>query len=380
MPGSDLMVGLMSGTSADGVDACVARLELRKARRKMELGYEIMHYETRRYPPALRKAILSASTVEDACRLNFAVAEVFAAAARTALAKARVKDNDVLAIASHGQTLWHAPDAARIGGVRSASTLQVGDIAVIAARTGLPCVGDFRTKDVALGGQGAPLVPFVEWLLTAPEGAVWLNIGGIANITIVPPLARTEDVIAFDTGPGNTLIDRVVRDRTLSRMRCDRGGRLAARGRVDEKRLAWMLAHPYFSRKPPKSTGPEEFGASYLGRYGLPSRLEDACATLAALSADSIALGILTATGGGGGLVIASGGGVRNSFIMERLRARVGGARIVISDFVGIPAEAKEAFAFAVLGYCAFEEIPNSLPSATGASRRAVLGKIAYPD
>jgi anhydro-N-acetylmuramic acid kinase len=372
------MVGLMSGTSADGVDACVARLELRKSRRKPILSYEIIRHETRAYPPALRKAILSASTVEDVCRLNFAVAEAFARTANAVIKAARVKKSDIRAISSHGQTLWHAPSAAPIGGLSSRSTLQIGDIAVIASMTGLPCVGDFRTKDVALGGQGAPLVPFVEWLLTPPEGAVWLNIGGIANITVVPALGRAEDVVAFDTGPGNTLIDRVVRQRTRGALDYDRGGRLALSGRVDEKCLARMLSYRYFARKPPKSTGPEEFGAAFLKRFRLPVKLGDACATLAALTADSIALGIVTAAGGAPLFVVASGGGVNNSAIMDRLRGRLSRAHIVESSFVGIPSAAKEAFAFAVRGFCALSGMPNNLPSATGASR--AVGKFAYPD
>jgi anhydro-N-acetylmuramic acid kinase len=380
MPRSGIMVGLMSGTSADGMDVCLTRLELRGARPKPHLSFEIMYCATAPYPPALRKAILSAYSVEDVCRLNFAVAEAFAATANDALNKARIKKDDVLAISSHGQTVWHAPSAAPIGGFPSRSTLQIGDIAVIAARTALQCVGDFRTKDVALGGQGAPLVPFVEWLLSPPGGCVWLNIGGIANITVVPELANQQDVVAFDTGPGNTLIDWLVRERTKGRLRYDRGGRLALSGSANEKLVRRMLADPYFRRQPPKSTGPEHFGPDFLGRFRLPAGLEDACATLAAFTAESIAGGIrLALDGQPANLIIVSGGGTYNQAIMSRLRVRVGDAAVVTSEFVGIPSDAKEAFAFAVLGLCTLAGIPNNTPSATGASRPAVLGKVALP-
>ena len=315
------------------------------------------------------------------CRLNFAVGEAFAEAAKAAIATAGLEPGDVDAIASHGQTIYHAPGARPIAGLPSRSTLQVGDIALIAARTGIRTVGDFRTKDIALGGQGAPLVPFVDYLLTGRQATVWLNIGGIANTTAVPRDARPEDVTAFDTGPGNTLLDRTVRERTTGRMSCDRGGKLALAGTVDEILLGEMLEYRYFRRKPPKSTGPEEFGEAFLKRFPLPRRLEDACATLAALTADTIMCGVLQACGRDApSRIIASGGGVRNDAIMSGLRERLSGVPIVDSNAIGVDPDAKEAFAFAVLGLCTLEGVPNTLPSATGASRAAVLGKVASAD
>jgi len=379
------MVGLMSGTSADGIDVCIADLALRKSRGRLSLDYRIRHHETRSYPSALRKAILSAATVEDVCRLNFVVAEAFASAANAAISASRIPKRDILAIGSHGQTLFHAPYAKPIAGFSSKSTLQVGDISVIAARTGLTTVGDFRTKDVALGGEGAPLVPFVDWLLTGDKGAVWLNIGGIANITVVPPQALLDKVIAFDTGPGNTLIDRVVRDRSRGRQRFDLNGRLALKGEVDNRLLARMLAYPYFRREAPKSTGPEEFGQPFLRRYKLPASLPDAAATLAALTADAIAGGIIDACKGWTPpRVIATGGGIYNRAIMsrlsERLNAHFGSVPIADTDSLGIPPDALEAFAFAVLGLCTLNRIPANVPTVTGAAKPAVLGKIAHPD
>jgi anhydro-N-acetylmuramic acid kinase len=380
MPHSGIMIGLMSGTSADGIDVCIAEIEISKGARRPRLGLSILHADTFPYKPALRRAILSASTVEDVCRLNFAVAESFSEVALTALRRSRLPRRRILAISSHGQTLFHAPAAPPIGGFPSRSTLQVGDIAVIAARTGLPCVGDFRTKDVALGGQGAPLVPFVDFLLTPPEGAVWLNIGGIANITVVPPGSRASDVIAYDTGPGNTLIDRVVRKASHGKRKCDLGGRLALEGRVDERLLGRMLSHRYLKRRPPKSTGPEEFGEAFLARYVLPKKLEDACATLSAFTADTIASAICLSRGRRTRLpVYASGGGVYNRAIITRLQASLRPAEIGPPPVMNAYIDAKEAFAFAVLGLCTLFRIPNNLPSATGASRPAVLGKIAYP-
>ena len=375
------MIGLMSGTSADGIDVCIAEIEVSKGTSRPKLDYSVLHAETFPYRPALRKAILAASTVEAVCRLNFAVAESFSEAALTALRCSRIPKQRILAISSHGQTLFHAPAVPPIAGYPSRSTLQAGDIAVIAARTGLPCVGDFRTKDIALGGQGAPLVPFVDFLLTPPEGAVWLNIGGIANITVVPPGARASDVIAYDTGPGNTLIDRIVRWSSRGRRRYDAGGRLALAGRVDERLLGRMLSHPYFRRRPPKSTGPEEFGEAFLARYVLPKKLEDACATLSAFTAGTIASGICISRGRRTRLAVyASGGGVYNRAIMTRLQASVRPAEVSLPPVMNAYIDAKEAFAFAVLGFCALLRIPNNLPSATGACRPAVLGKIAYPD
>lgn len=395
MNNSAIIVGLMSGTSADGVDACVARLALDapgtdvavrgadyvRSTGGLSLSHEIISHRTFPHAPSLRRAILGARTVSDACRLNFAVAAAFAAAALRVISAARLRPSDVLAIASHGQTLFHAPSARPIGAYPSRSTMQVGDGCAIAAATGILTVSDFRAKDVALGGQGAPLVPFVEYLLTPPGGAVWLNIGGISNITVVPQGARDADVVAFDTGPGNTLLDRIIRQRSNGRGAYDAGGRLALKGTVDERLLTRMLAHPYFRRRPPKSTGPEEFGEAFLKKYRLPERIEDACATLAALTAETIARGVKTAAKGKGApRLIASGGGTKNAAIMRRLSALLAGMEVADSGFIGVPPEAKEAFAFAVLGFCTLSGIPNNLPSATGASRPAVLGKISPPE
>ncbi len=383
MRGSKTIVGLMSGTSADGIDVCIVDIEVRNSPDRPVLKYEILYSKTFPYQRALRRLVLEAATVEDVCRLDFALGEAFADAALRAIVSARVRKSRVAAIASHGQTIFHAPDAKKIGGFSSRSTLQVGNISVIAAKTGIKCVGNFRAKDVALGGQGAPLVPFVDFLLSPPEGAVWLNIGGISNITIVPPRARAKEIIAFDTGPGNSLIDKLVAKWSKGHLKFDRGGRLGLRGRVDERALEKMLANPYFKRRPPKSTGPEMFGNAFLARHRLRGSIEDAAATLAALTADTIASSMVQSWRNRAPLTLyASGGGVHNAAIMNRLRANLVDscdAKVLTGETGCTGADEKEAFAFAVLGFCTLAGIPNNLPSVTGASRRAVLGEVALP-
>jgi len=381
MARSGIVVGLMSGTSADGVDACIAKVAVEGTLHPTLSRRSLLYFRTYPYGRALRNAILGVKSVEEVCRLNFVVAQAFADAALRAIRQAGLTKRDVLAVASHGQSVYHAPDDKRLDGWTTRSTLQIGDPSVIAALTGIQTVGDFRAKDVALGGQGAPLVPFVEWLLTPSEGAAWLNVGGIANVTVVPPHAKRDDIIAFDTGPGNTLLDRVIRGRTNGRRAFDKGGELGLTGRVDEALVRKMLTYRYFRRKPPKSTGPEEFGAAFLRKFRPPRRTADALATLAALTADSIARGILAATPGARPKrLIASGGGIYNRAVMARLALDLPGTRIVTSEDFGIPPDAKEAFAFAVLGLCTLAGIPNNLPSVTGASRPAVLGVVARPE
>jgi anhydro-N-acetylmuramic acid kinase len=257
------------------------------------------------------------------------------------------------------------------------NTLQIGEAAVIAERTGITVVNDFRVRDIAAGGQGAPLVPFVDYLLFrhAKRTRIALNIGGIANITRIPAKAKSEEVIAFDTGPGNMVIDQLVAIHTKDKQLFDRGGVIASKGRVDRELLDKLLADPYYKRKPPKSAGREQYGAEFVsGLLATKRPIPDLIATATALTAATIAMGVRLA--GGAHELIASGGGVHNHQLMGNLAALLPETRIASSTEYGIDADAKEAIAFAILAYRTIRGRHGNLPTATGASRPVVLGKI----
>jgi anhydro-N-acetylmuramic acid kinase len=372
-----IVVGLMSGTSADGTDAAVVRLEGAPP----ALKWEVLGHTHVPHAEALREEIFAcvrpeSGSVDRLCRLNVALGRAFAAAALQAIADAGLMSQDVDLIGSHGQTLWHEPTGP------DASTLQLGDPATIAELTGLPVVSDFRSRDIAAGGQGAPLVAYVDALLlshpTLTRAAQ--NIGGIANVTYLPALdVPGEGPFAFDTGPGNMLIDDAVRRASDGAQQFDRDGALAAQGRVDDNLLAALLADDYFTQRPPKTTGRERFGAQ-LGAEawaeGLARSLQpsDIVATLTALTATSIAMAYRDFLPGPPDQVIVSGGGARNTTLMAMLRERLPGAEVIASDAVGLGAEAKEAVAFAVLAYESRHRRPGNLPAATGARRPVILG------
>lgn len=369
IPARPVAVGLMSGTSADAVSAVVARLAERDGRASAQILSEV-HLP---YPPRLRRRILAASelTAADVCELSFEVGETFAQAARVAIRRSRVRPHFV---ASHGQTIWHEPR----GGGRTPSTLQVGHGSVIAARTGLPTVSDFRPADVAAGGEGAPLVPLAdEAFFRAPgRNRVLLNLGGIANLTFLQ--ADGTRVWGFDVGPANGPMDEVVRQSTRGRLAFDRDGKRARRGRVDQPLLLRLLADPFFRQTPPRSTGKERFGPTYAARLlrkGM--RVEDLLATLVEMCAITVSdmVHLLGATEE----VIASGGGCRNSFLMERLRASLDPIPVRTSAKLGVPILAREALAFAWLGWRTLRGLPGNAPRATGARRPAILGVISLP-
>jgi anhydro-N-acetylmuramic acid kinase len=294
-------------------------------------------------------------------------------------------------IGCHGQTLYHQGNAAPFLGKKIAATWQTGEAAVIAARVGAPVVSDFRPADMAAGGKGAPLVPFLDYLVYRHprRGRVLQNLGGIANLTAIPVGARPEQVVAFDTGPGNMVIDAVIE--RLSGKSYDRNGRVAARGKVLEAVLASLLRRPFFRQPPPKSAGREQFGrefvAEFLRRCGRAKK-EDVVATATALTARSIAMalrGIVLATetqrNRGFHEYVVSGGGSRNRALMRMLRQEAAalGLRLRRPEEFRIPSEAKEAVAFALLAYQTWQRQPANIPSATGAGRAAVLGKVSYP-
>jgi anhydro-N-acetylmuramic acid kinase len=350
----------MSGTSADGVTAALVRATGKSLR--------VLRHRTYAYPPALKRRVLAAPELSpgELSRLNFELGERFADAALKIAGGARVG-----AIGSHGQTVWHGPDAS------PPNTLQIAESAVIAERTGVRVVSDFRPRDMAAGGQGAPLVPAFDLFLygRGPLTAV-VNVGGIANASIVGGgrLHR-----ALDTGPGNALMDEAVRRATGGRREYDAGGALAARGRADEALLRRLLAHPYFLRPAPKSLDRSTFGPAFLTRH-FPrisrARLPDVLATLSELTARSLWLSVVEASPAPVARVVVSGGGALNARLMRRLSELFSPARVERTE---IPVMAKEAACFAWLAARTLAGKPGNLPAATGARAPRVLGKITPP-
>jgi anhydro-N-acetylmuramic acid kinase len=352
----------MSGTSLDGID--VAIVEIRGGR------VRTVGFQSTPYPEAVRAAILAVSntgtTTAAISRLNFRLGELYA----RAIQKVVRRHGAVELIGCHGQTIYHE------GG---RNTLQIGEAAVVAERTGVPVVADFRPRDIAAGGQGAPLVPYVDYLLLRDRRRtrVALNLGGIGNITMIPAGAAPEQVAAFDTGPGNMVIDALVREHTAGRQNFDRGGRIAAQGNVDRPLLDDLLRDPYYQRKPPKSAGREQYGAEFIARLK-QSRLpmEDLIATATVLTAATVAIGIRQYVKGPADLIV-SGGGAHNPQILAHLAAYLPEVTIATSSDYGIDVDAKEAIAFAVLAHETWRGKASNLPSATGARRAVVLGKIS---
>jgi len=381
-----ILIGLMSGTSADGVDAALVEITGSGRRTRARLR----HFLCLPHHAALREAILrqcdpKTSSAQDLCALNFALGERFAVAARNVAKAAGVPLKDVDAIASHGQTVWHQPTPYSIAGTRATGTLQIGEPAVIAARTGCRVVSNFRTADMAVGGQGAPLIPYADWALltSGREARAVQNIGGIANVTYLPRAAAPEEVVAFDIGPGNMVIDGLVRALTGGKQTCDAGGAWAARGQISTRFLDALLAHPYYRLPIPKTTGRETFGERYVAemlRYARRRKIaaEDVLATATAAVAESIARAYRDhlAPRGGAQTVIVGGGGTHNATLMRMLAERLAPARVTTHAEFGIPDDAKEAIAFALLGYATLRGRPANLPNVTGAQRPAILGQV----
>jgi anhydro-N-acetylmuramic acid kinase len=346
------VAGLISGTSVDGIDVAVVDIDE---------SIKIVASKTVPFPAEVRDAILSVSDAANISRLNFLLGELFA----EALQKTGVPLKTIELIGSHGQTIFHEGQPVEFLGRKIASTMQIGEAAVIAERTGIETIADFRPSDMAAGGNGAPLVPFLDHqLFRHPERArVALNIGGIANITVIPANASTENVIAFDTGPGNMLMDALAPP-------FDRDGEGARAGRVNEALLAKLLGDPYYHQPPPKSCGREQYGVEFIRTTGID------LATAAELTVQTVALAVarypdVTE-------VIVSGGGAHNRYMMERLRASTR-PRVTTSAEFGIDVDAKEAILFAVLAYQTYHRRPGNIPSATGARKAAILGKVSQP-
>ena len=372
------VAGLISGTSADGIDAAIVSISGAGWRMRVRP----LAHETFPYPPRVRDEILSVSNATAhtgrIAALNFLLGELFADAVHRACRRARIPLARLGLIGSHGQTIFHQGRPQEFLGRPVACTFQIGEPAVIAERTGVPVVADFRPSDIAAGGQGAPLVPYVDYLLyRSPRlSRVGLNIGGIANITILPARATPDRVAAFDTGPGNMIMDALAVHFTRGRLRYDRDGRLAARGRVDRALLRDLLANPYFLRRPPKSCGREQYGDAFVARLlRFKLKPEDLLATATAFSAASIAEGIRRFAHRPDELIV-SGGGLRNPVLMAYIAAFLPGIRIRTSNDFGIDSDAKEAIAFAILAYESYNGRVSNLTSATGARGPRALGKI----
>jgi anhydro-N-acetylmuramic acid kinase len=376
-----LIVGLMSGTSLDGIDAALVEVE---GTTEDDVSARLVRALTLPYDEPRREAIhaaIAAGTAQALCGLHADLGEWLAEAATRVCAEAGVGLDRLAAIGSHGQTVWHIPPSA---GKRGA-TLQLGDAATLAERTGCAVVSDFRTRDMAAGGHGAPLVPYADRLLfSAPGKARALqNVGGIANVTRVPPKGSDGPVFAFDTGPGNALIDAAVELATDRRLTFDRDGALAARGEVDGALLAELLRHPYFAAEPPKSTGREEFGRPFVERLVEATQPEgdrdwlDLVATLTELTARTLADAYQRwVLPRGVDEVVVTGGGARNLTLMARLRALLAPLPVMDGAALGIDPDAKEAVAFALLAWAHLRGIPANVPEATGAAGPRVLGSL----
>lgn len=383
-PRGSLALGIMSGTSADGIDVALVRFSERAA--------TLENFASLPFHASVREIILRlgegrATTTGKISQLNFLLGEIFAEAALAACGKFKVRPAEVAVIGSHGQTVFHQGVPSRFCGRSVSSTLQIGEPSVIATRTGITTVGDFRPADMAAGGQGAPLVPFVDYLLyrNARIGRAALNIGGISNVTVVPRNAKIEDVFAFDIGPGNMAIDALVRHFTGGKKSFDRNAEMARRGTVLPELLGALLRDKYFLKSPPKTAGREQYGSAYVEqllahRESKRARPEDVIHTATILTALSIvdAFHRFISPRAETSELIVSGGGARNPLLMAQIEAALTGVRVRKSDDLGVPGDAKEAYAFAVLAWETLHRRPANVAGATGARRAVVLGKVCY--
>ena len=373
LPPSRLCVGLLSGTSVDAVEAVLCRIEGTGP----EVRITLLSHVSRPFPPEFTQRVLAADDARSLCELNFALGERFAEAALEAIARGGHRPEDVDVIGSHGQTMAHLPSHLSA----TPSTLQLGEASVIAERTGIRVVSDFRTRDVAAGGQGAPLVPYLDWALFRKPGVARAlqNLGGIGNVSVVGD--RLEDTLAFDTGPGNMVMDGLARRLTQGRLQCDLDGSLSREGRVVPGLLEEMLSHPFLALPPPRSAGREGFGDSLVTRLWERARdvsPQDLMATAVAFTVEATARAYETWLLPRFTLeaVYVSGGGIRNPVLMERLTARLAPLPVRPVDALGLPEGAKEAVCFALLANEHLSGTPANVPSATGARKRVVLGKL----
>ncbi|MEM3257513.1 MAG: anhydro-N-acetylmuramic acid kinase [Thermoproteota archaeon] len=376
------IIGLMSGTSADGVTASLVEVEGNYINTKVGL----INYCTYSYDEPIRTLIfelfdLKKSNVEKICEANFLLGEIFAKAAIKIVKDSKLNLSEIDLIGSHGQTIYHMPK----GKLVKKSTLQVGELAVIAERTGITTIGDFRKRDMAVGGEGAPLVPYVDFILfrSDKKSIVIQNIGGISNLTYLPSGCNEEDVVAFDTGPGNMVIDYLVKKYTAGKFNYDVNGQIASRGEVNKKLLNYFMNNEYFSLPPPKSTGREVFGSIFAESFAIEGeklglKKEDIIATATALTAESIVRSYENFILSKGTIdeVYVAGGGLKNNTLINMIRKRLPQVPILPFDILGFPSEARESIYFAVLANEFIHGNKANLPNVTGASKRVLLGTL----
>lgn len=381
-----IVAGVMSGTSADGIDVAVVRIG-----KTGRIAVRLLAHEGFPYSAALRRSVLAAmnassTSTAEISRLNWRLGMAYADAVKATAARHRLK---IDLVGCHGQTLYHQAQSERYAGKSFACTWQAGEAALIAAEIGAPVVSNFRPADIAAGGQGAPLVPMLDFALFAhfKRARVLQNIGGIANLTAMPAGSNSDRLIAFDTGPGNMVIDALAQQ--LFAKRYDRNGAIAAGGQVIAPVLEKMLRLPYFAATPPRTSGREQFGREYAMKFlsecrKASRRPEDALATATALTSESIAQSferfVLPLLQGARIDYIISGGGARNATLMKMLARRLEpmGCTMATTDEFGMPSEAKEAAAFALMAWLTWNHLPGNVPAATGAKRPAILGQITY--
>ncbi len=366
---------MMSGTSLDSIDACLIKIY-------DDLSFKIMESYSLEYPQKIREKLFRLANndadVADVCFMNFVVGDLFAKCANELLKKAGIKSSSVDFISSHGQTVFHMPDKKEIEGIKTGSTLQIGDISVISQKTGIMTVGDFRTKDMAADGQGAPLVPFADNILFGKDkNRLIQNIGGISNVTVI---SKDCEIFAFDNGPGNMLIDYFTQK--LFSCSFDKNGDFASKGNIDEKWLQELLNEPYYDLIPPKTTGRELFNEKYAEKIynSAPKNKYDVISTITALTAkvitDSYKKFIMSKTSVDE--VVLGGGGAYNKSLISYMKRYMPQLIIKTHEDYGIPNKLKEAVAFAYLGYYTIKRQPNNVPSCTGAEMPVVMGKISF--
>jgi len=384
---SMIVAGIMSGTSADGIDVALVRISPGKLKPTLTL----LAHEGFKFPAAIRRAVLaamnaSATSTAELARLNWRLGIAYSEAVAATL---KLHPMKLDLIGCHGQTLYHQPRAVSYAGRRFSCTWQTGEAAVLTAALHTPVVSNFRPADMLAGGQGAPLVPLLDYVLFADQkrGRVLQNIGGIANLTAIPASAYADQVIAFDNGPGNMVMDALTQQ--LFGKPFDRNGELAAEGTVLTKVLTSALRNPYFQQKPPRTAGREDFGREYAAKFldscqKLSNKPEDALATATALTAESIAMSykqfVRRVMRKSSVDYIVSGGGARNRTLMAMLSKRLSplGCELAVSEQFGLPAEAKEAAAFALLAWKTWHYLPANVPAATGAAKPVILGQVSY--
>ena len=386
-------IGLMSGTSVDGIDAAVIEIT-NQHDQQLGINVNLLAFENTPFPEHVRNQIFdlfdpAKATIDKVGLMNMWLGELYSQAALSILAKSGLEANQIAAIGSHGQTIYHAPAVEMRDGYSLRYTVQIGEGAVIANRTGIPCVSDFRVADMAVGGQGAPLVPFTEYVLFAEKNRALLlqNIGGIGNITVLPKQGHIDDVFAFDTGPGNMIIDELVSN-LYPPLKMDIGGQIAAKGKIIKPLLDYMQQDEYYRLPLPKSTGREYFGKQYVTKLLEMMKLnkwqaEDVIATATYITAWSILDSYERYIGPEHEveqLIVAGGGSYNMTLInmMQELFAKHN-IKVLTQEDIGQNSDAKEAIAFAILAYYTMQRIPNNVTAVTGANKPVVMGKVSWP-